>query len=1025
MRRDDRSWLLFLYLVYHVPCQALARILIEGDFVQNLEACLRDGGRTRGLVSTNSDSPDSAISRSESNSKKRKRDKSGQVVIQEHNQEPSPDTFSALRVGSIYAAIKRCVDLSTTNVQQASSEHIRLALAASVPIAASVISRLISDLMTILSQEHLASFYSNALIQSVPNLLALWEYRTAEDAGSTEGRSDQEFTNHCLSSCLAFLLALKQDGLATRYSETVQKVERLIAIHSVLPARAEFTSLRNPQASSRAKDTPATSPILDTFSRMYGDLSPLLYDIAVRTIPRNTVRRRQSEQPWLEALFSKLTTSSGHDGLQELLGVVLTHKVVLPHSELSQIALRQLLNVKIRWPLLVQILEIDASVFFSGSAPLVGRLCDSVADSGAEHYALVRDSIVIPLTRAAAETRELQKFVKIWRGMLAKGIQEDSSDLGRRGSRVWQDPDVIAAFTEITKTYATPFFVHSILRDSLEQITRSHTEEKATFGALAWTAILGGVITARVKDCVTESDNLERLIRATAGACIQSGCPDPQRWRFLRLLRQILNIWPDRHEDGDIILDITGNGIRYKSLGDFMAAEADSSEVMECFHLLVCRAVAQPLKYQEVLHAEFTHLAGLFQELCNSSAGLSLSGFADACLGILLQNPGVLLLAPMATLWPALWRYAATSESTTTQRLFEAIVSSDTVTSNHALFSQCFQAIQESMVGNEAPKSHFAYKILSSMPCQNIKRSQERTKLIRMLEDAGVAKSAEDLIAPPNLKSEDNPLFQEFKSRASSSGAISQPGACLRLREADTFERLCLELDYAKLILSTPNQYLVDDLLSILTLLTSPNSPTFKHMPQNGPSAIYQRLCLLTGVLLTQFRKRLGGRYHLLLPVLQGLLRCLFNPIPVLTSSKQPQIRHHQPHWLTDQVTEPLSAKSAMQYTRLLTSLCDPTASSVKHSRRTPTGLTDDTKKARSIAGQYMQYLVMEYARCQLQGQLPPEVKAALMPGLYAVLDVMTRDLMREMNSAMDSSSRAIFKGLYEDYQRFGRWNQN
>jgi nucleolar pre-ribosomal-associated protein 2 len=72
-----------------------------------------------------------------------------------------------------------------------------------------------------------------------------------------------------------------------------------------------------------------------------------------------------------------------------------------------------------------------------------------------------------------------------------------------------------------------------------------------------------------------------------------------------------------------------------------------------------------------------------------------------------------------------------------------------------------------------------------------------------------------------------------------------------------------------------------------------------------------------------------------------------------------------------------------------------------------------------------MQYLVMEYARCQLQGQLPPEVKTALMPGLYAVLDVMPQDLMRGMNAAMDSSSRAIFKGLYEDYQRFGRWNQS
>ena len=50
MRLDGRSWLLFLYLVYHVPCRALARILTEADFVTHLDACLRDEEHTLGLV---------------------------------------------------------------------------------------------------------------------------------------------------------------------------------------------------------------------------------------------------------------------------------------------------------------------------------------------------------------------------------------------------------------------------------------------------------------------------------------------------------------------------------------------------------------------------------------------------------------------------------------------------------------------------------------------------------------------------------------------------------------------------------------------------------------------------------------------------------------------------------------------------------------------------------------------------------------------------------------------------------------
>lgn len=48
-------------------------------------------------------------------------------------------------------------------------------------------------------------------------------------------------------------------------------------------------------------------------------------------------------------------------------------------------------------------------------------------------------------------------------------------------------------------------------------------------------------------------------------------------------------------------------------------------------------------------------------------------------------------------------------------------------------------------------------------------------------------------------------------------------------------------------------------------------------------------------------------------------------------------------------------------------------------------------------------------------------MKAALDPGLYAVLAVMSPEVMRTMNVAMDESGRAVWKALYEDYRRLGR----
>lgn len=58
---------------------------------------------------------------------------------------------------------------------------------------------------------------------------------------------------------------------------------------------------------------------------------------------------------------------------------------------------------------------------------------------------------------------------------------------------------------------------------------------------------------------------------------------------------------------------------------------------------------------------------------------------------------------------------------------------------------------------------------------------------------------------------------------------------------------------------------------------------------------------------------------------------------------------------------------------------------------------------------------------CQLKGQLTPEMKAALEPGVYAVLSVMTKEGMRTMNAALDENGRAVWKVLFEEWKRFGK----
>lgn len=176
---------------------------------------------------------------------------------------------------------------------------------------------------------------------------------------------------------------------------------------------------------------------------------------------------------------------------------------------------------------------------------------------------------------------------------------------------------------------------------------------------------------------------------------------------------------------------------------------------------------------------------------------------------------------------------------------------------------------------------------------------------------------------------------------------------------------------------------------------------------------LYHVLCRLFSTVLLLHRRKLGGRYHLIVRALQSLLRCLFVPYSKPeTQSKDPEQSKKDLH---------LDAEHAAAFARILTTLCDPTLSSVSRSKRSSRDeLNDELKKARSIAGQHLQYLIEEFCECQLAGRLSAEMKAALNPGLYAVFAVMPQEVMRNVNAAMTSSSRSMFKALYDEYKRFG-----
>ncbi|OCK75692.1 hypothetical protein K432DRAFT_361651 [Lepidopterella palustris CBS 459.81] len=211
------------------------------------------------------------------------------------------------------------------------------------------------------------------------------------------------------------------------------------------------------------------------------------------------------------------------------------------------------------------------------------------------------------------------------------------------------------------------------------------------------------------------------------------------------------------------------------------------------------------------------------------------------------------------------------------------------------------------------------------------------------------------------------------------------------------------------------SQFGIEALIAAILTTVCPTGPSLP--PQHAP-ALFTRLCETTNILFSLHRSRLGGRFHLLIPLLQRLLSCFF-----ISNATRRTKNPYLPPWIHPYST-PLTPANAISYTRLLTTLSSPTVSSVTgpqhhHNRsRKQAALVDATKKARQYAGQYIPSLIVWFCKCLLSGRLEPKVRERLMPGVWACLETVEMEALKAMSSGLGSNERAIWRGLYAEWRR-------
>jgi len=209
----------------------------------------------------------------------------------------------------------------------------------------------------------------------------------------------------------------------------------------------------------------------------------------------------------------------------------------------------------------------------------------------------------------------------------------------------------------------------------------------------------------------------------------------------------------------------------------------------------------------------------------------------------------------------------------------------------------------------------------------------------------------------------------------------------------------------------------LDHLIANLTVACSPACP---HLQGSAtPDDIFDSIGSVTLSLLQLYHRRLSSKYHLLVRLLQTILHLFIlttplAPRPLRTTLSRP------PPWLISPCTVP----SAKLFSRILTMWADP-PSTLWRSESKRQKMTSNVAKTGKAVSKHVPWFMMEYVA--LLAEYPElvieqGVQKALAEGVYALFGVLGTYEREMCMAALDGSGRGIFKNLWEEWNKFGRF---
>ncbi|KAI2630449.1 hypothetical protein GGS21DRAFT_201702 [Xylaria nigripes] len=213
---------------------------------------------------------------------------------------------------------------------------------------------------------------------------------------------------------------------------------------------------------------------------------------------------------------------------------------------------------------------------------------------------------------------------------------------------------------------------------------------------------------------------------------------------------------------------------------------------------------------------------------------------------------------------------------------------------------------------------------------------------------------------------------------------------------------------------NTMTQYNIEATLTSVVEVCSAQGP--KIQTPKAAGEIFASLFKLVALIIKRYRLRLSGHFHLLLAALRALMTVLLTD-PTSSALNRRSAQSSRPPWLLTR----LQPRHGERFARLLTLICEPSAAAVARSRGR-SELDSATDAAKRAAGQYM-YLVLEmYVKLQLEVEVSREMRKALEVGVFSVLDITSEGCRQVVNESLDAGGRVVFRALFAEYRKFGKW---